>query len=187
MARYGGPWANSGFGTAALAGNITAWARKTDDFIIDRVLQPGVNRAEWWLGLSLFTLARLCTGAGALAGLLWVHSFDLPYSNGFYEDMLCLAIMAGAAYVQINTQQSRAPRQAAIAPAVRLTGLVWRTLWLLDLALFPTQWPLEPHRQFLGSLGWTFLLVLPYWLICCRDAPPPQRSRELRYATIPVR
>ncbi len=101
--------------------------------------------------------------------------------------MLCLGIMAGAAYLQINTQQARAPRQERLAPAVRLSGLLWRTLWLLDLALFPTQWPLEAHAQLIGNFAWTLLLVLPYWLICCHDAPPPERSRELRYATIPVR
>ncbi len=170
-----------------MAGNIIGLARKADDFIIDRVLQPGVDRAEWSLGLPLFTLARLCTGAGALAGLLWIYLFDTPYSTDFFEDMLCLGIMAGAAYLQINTQQARAPRRERVAPAVRLTGLLWRTLWLLDLVLFPTQWPLEAHAQLIGNFTWTLLLVLPYWLICCHDAPPPEVRRELRYATIPVR
>ncbi|HTQ71067.1 MAG TPA: hypothetical protein VMH92_06195 [Acidocella sp.] len=162
-------------------------ARKADDFIIDRVLQPGVDRAEWWFGLCLYTLARLCTGAGALAGLLWVHLFDRPYSSDFFQDMFCLGIMAGAAYLQINTQQARAPRRARLAPAVRLSGLLWRTLWLLDLVLFPTQWPLEAHAQLIGNFAWTLLLVLPYWLICCHDAPPPERSRELRPAPILLR
>lgn len=170
-----------------MAGTIIGFARKADDFIIDRVLQPGVDRAEWWLGLPLFTLARICTIAGSLTGLFWVHHFDKPYSADFFEDMVCLAIMAGAAYLQINSQQNHAPRRAALAPAVRLTGLLWRTLWLLDLILFPTQWPLETHAQLIGNFTWTLLLVLPYWLVCCHEAPPPERARELRYATIPVR
>ncbi len=162
-------------------------ARKADDFIIDQVLQPGVNRVDWWLGMPLFTLARICTGIGALAGLFWVHLFDQPYSTDFFEDMLCLGIMAGVAYLQINTQQARTSRQGRVAPVVRLSGLLWRTLWLLDLVLFPTQWPLESHAQLIGNFVWTLLLVLPYWLICCQDAPPPEVRRELRYATIPVR
>ncbi|MGE4480262.1 hypothetical protein [Acidocella sp.] len=170
-----------------MAGNIIGLARKADDFIIDRVLQPGVDRAEWWLGLPLFTLARVCAAAGALSGLFWIHLFDRPYSTGFFEDMLCLGIMAGAAHLQINAQQTQATRRARMAPAVRLSGLLWRTLWLLDLVLFPTQWPLESHARLIGNFTWTLLLVLPYWLICCLKAPPPERSHALRYATIPVR
>lgn len=170
-----------------MAGSIIGLARRADDFIIDRVLQPGVDRAEWWFGLPLFTLARFCTGIGTLAGLLWIRLFDTPYSANFFEDMLCLGIMASAAYLQINAQQSNGPRRARVAPAVRLTGLLWRTLWLLDLVLFPTQWPLESHPQLFGNFAWTLFLVLPYWLICCRETPPAERSRELRYATIPVR
>lgn len=170
-----------------MAGNIIGLARKADDFIIDRVLQPGVDRLGWWFGLPLFTLARLCTGAGTLAGLLWVRLFDRPYSVNFFEDMLCLGIMAGAAYLQINAQQANTPRRRHIAPAVRLSGLLWRTLWLLDLVLFPTQWPLESHAQLISNFVWTLLLVLPYWLICCHEAPPPEVRRELRFATIPVR
>ncbi len=162
-------------------------ARKADDFIIDRVLQPGVDRAEWWFGVQVFTLARICTGAGALAGLFWVHLFDRPYSVDFFEDMLCLGIMAGAAYMQINTQQARGARHARVAPAVRLSGLLWRTLWLLDLVLFPTQWPLEAHAQLIWNFAWTLLLVLPYWLICCHEAPPREYLGELRHATIPLR
>ena len=162
-------------------------ARKTDDFIIDRILQPGVDRAEWWLGMRVYTLARICTGAGALAGLLWIKLFDRAYSPDFFEDMLCLAIMAGAAYVQINTQQAQGARRAHVAPAVRLTGLLWRTLWLLDLVLFPTQWPLEAHAQLIWNFVWTLLLVLPYWLICCHEAPPREYLGELRHATIPLR
>ena len=170
-----------------MAGNIIAFARKADDFIIDRLLQPGVDQAAWLFGLPLFTLARISTGAGALAGLFWVHLFDRPYTSDFFEDMICLGIMAGAAHLQINSQQARTGRRAHVAPAVRLSGLLWRTLWLLDLVLFPTQWPLEAHAQLIGNFAWTLLLVLPYWLICCREAPPLERAGELRYATIPVR
>ncbi|MBU6420240.1 MAG: hypothetical protein KGQ79_11030, partial [Proteobacteria bacterium] len=173
--------------TTGMAGNVIGFARKADDFIIDQVLQPGVNRAEWWLGVQVFTLARFCTGLGALAGLAWIKLFDHAYSPDFFEDMLCLAIMAGAAYVQINAQQAQGSRRARVAPAVRLTGLLWRTLWLLDLVLFPTQWPLESHMQLAWNFTWTLLLVLPYWLICCHEVPPREYQRELRYATIPVR
>ncbi len=162
-------------------------ARKADDFIIDQLLQPGVDRAEWWLGVKLFTLARVCTVLGALAGLAWIKLFDRAYSSDFFEDMLCLAIMAGAAYVQINTQQARGARRANTAPAVRLTGLLWRTLWLLDLVLFVTQWPLQGHTQLIWNFIWTLLLVLPYWLICCHEAPPREYRSTLRYATVPAR
>ena len=45
-------------------------ARKVDDFIIDRVLQPGINHAAWHLRLPLYTLARLCTVLGAGIALI---------------------------------------------------------------------------------------------------------------------
>ena len=164
-------------------------ARKVDDFIIDRLLQPGVNFASWHLGLPLHTLARLCTVLGAGIGAIWVRVFDSAFSSDFWQDLFCLLIMSGAALLQIRAHEASAPRRAALVPAVRLTGLLWRTLWLADLVLFPSQWLAESHGELLGNFIWTVLLVLPYWLICCRVAPPPERrlAGEFRYATIPVR
>lgn len=168
---------------------IVSYARKLDDFIIDRLLQPGINRADWHLGLPVHSLARACAALGAGIGLIWVHVYDAPFSADFWQDIFCLAIMAGAAFMQIRSHEANAPRRAALAPAVRLTGLLWRTLWLADLVLFPSQWPVEPHGELLGNFIWTVFLVLPYWIICCRTAPPPERRevRELRFAPVPVR
>jgi len=164
-------------------------ARRIDDFIIDRVLQPAVNRADWHLGLPLYSIARACAALGAGLGLIWVHAFDKPFSPDFVQDALCLLVMAGTAFLQIRAHERQAPRPATLAPAVRLTGLIWRTLWLLDLALFPSQLPLESGTALLSSFGWTVLLVLPYWLICCRRLPPPEAVSNgvFRLATIPVR
>ncbi len=172
-----------------MAGEIISIARRVDDFIIDRVLQPGVNRAGWYLGLPLYTLARACMVLGAGTGLIWIHAFDTAFSADFFEDMFCLLVMAGTVFAQISAHERHAPRRSALAPAVRLTGLLWRTLWLLDLALFPSQWPMMSHGALLGSFAWTLLLVLPYWLICCRQPPPPEplARGEFRPATIPVR
>ena len=168
---------------------IIGGARKLDDFIIDRLLQPVINRADWHLGITPHGLARLCAALGAGIGLLWVHVYDPPFTADFWEDLLCLAIMAAAAFMQIRAHEANAPRRAQLAPAVRLTGLLWRTLWLADLVLFPSQWPVEAHGELLGNFIWTVLLVGPYWIICCRPAPPPERnySGEFRLATIPVR
>jgi len=172
-----------------LPGTFVSYARKVDDFIIDGLLQPGVNRADWYLGLPLYNVARLCAALGGGIGLIWVHVFDKPFSADFWQDIFCLMIMAGAAFLQIRAHETSAPRRAALAPAVRLTGLLWRTLWLADLVLFPSQWPVESHGQLLGNFIWTVLLVLPYWIICCRTAPPPERrlAGEFKFATIPVR
>ncbi|HYP63419.1 MAG TPA: hypothetical protein VEQ16_06005 [Acidocella sp.] len=170
------------------SGKIVGFARKLDDFIIDNVLQPGVNRADWHLGIDLHNLARLCAVLGAGAGLIWVHGYDRPYSADFWQDLFCLLVMSSAAFLQIRANEASAPRRAALAPAARLTGLLWRSLWLADLALLPSQWPVEAHGELLGNFAWTVLLVLPYWIICCRTVPPPERrlAGELRYATIPV-
>lgn len=171
------------------SGKLVSCARKIDDFIIDRLLQPGINRADWYFGLGLHSLARACAALGTGVGLIWVHKYDAPFSADFWQDLLCLAIMASAAFLQIRAHEAHAPRRAALAPAVRLTGLLWRTLWIADLLLFPSQLPIESHGELLGNFIWTVLLVLPYWIICCRMAPPPERSayREFRLATIPVR
>jgi hypothetical protein len=168
------------------SGKIVSCARGLDDFIIDRLLQPGVNRADWYFGLQLHSLARLCAGLGGAVGLLWVHVYDRQFSANFWQDILCLLIMSAAAFLQIRSHEASAPRRAAFAPAVRLTGLLWRTLWLADLVLFPSQWPVETHAELLGNLLWTVLLVLPYWIICCRSAPPQERrmTQQLRFATV---
>lgn len=172
-----------------MSGQIVSYARKVDDWIIDGLLQPGVNRADWYFGVPLHTIARLCAALGTGVGLIWVHVFDKPLTADFFQDLVCLMIMSGAAFVQIRAHETNAPRRAAVAPAVRLTGLLWRSLWLADLVLFPSQWPVEGHGQLFGNFIWTVLLVLPYWIICCRMAPPPERreAREFRFATIPVR
>jgi hypothetical protein len=156
-----------------LASKLVSAARNVDDFIIDRMLQPVANRAEWHLGLTVYTLARVFVVLGAGVGLVWVRMFDTLFSTDFVQDMLCLGIMVGIVFAQIRVHEARAPRRPALAPAVRLTGLLWRTLWLLDLAFFPTQWMVERYGQLLGNFVWTVLLVLPYWLICCHTAPPP--------------
>jgi hypothetical protein len=168
---------------------IVSCARKLDDFIIDRLLQPGINRAEWYCGLDLHSLARLCAVAGAAAGLLWIHGYDTQFSSDFWEDIFCIFVMTAAAFLQIRAHEASAPRRPALAPAVRLTGLLWRSLWLADLALFPSQWPVESHGELLGNFIWTVLLILPYWIICCRAAPPPERryAADLRLAPISIR
>ncbi|MBB5372941.1 hypothetical protein [Acidocella aromatica] len=172
-----------------MAERIISFARCVDDFIIDRLMQPAVNLACWYLGLPLYTLARACIVLGAGIGAIWIHRYDTIPSADFLEDILCLLVMAGTAFMQIRTHERSAPRRPALAPAVRLTGLIWRTLWLLDLALFPSQWPVLSHAALFGSFAWTLLLVLPYWLICCRQPPPPEplARGEFRPATIPVR
>ena len=170
-----------------MAGKIISIARRVDDFIIDQVLQPGVNLACWHLGLPLYTLARACTVLGVGIGVIWIHAFDAAFSADFLEDIFCLLVMAGTAFMQIRAHERHAPRRPALAPAVRLTGLLWRTLWLLGLALFPSQWPVMSHGALLGNFAWTLLLVLPYWLICCGQPPEPLARGEFRPATIPVR
>jgi hypothetical protein len=172
-----------------LASKLASTARSVDDFIIDRLLQPVMDLAAWHLGLPLYTVARVCAVLGAGAGLIWVHDFDTPLSANFFQDLLCLGIMAVTSLMQIRTHESHTPRRAALAPAVRLTGLLWRTLWLLDLALLPTQWPVEGHGELAGDFIWTALLVLPYWIICCRIPPPPERrfTGVFQPVTIPVR
>ena len=84
--------------------------------------------------------------------------------------------------------ESRAPKRDAL-PAVRATGLFWRTAWLLDLAVFPCQWPIEAHGELGFNFAWTALVVLPYWIICCRREPPPLRREVgvLRPVTILAR
>jgi hypothetical protein len=171
------------------SGNIVSYARKLDDFIIDRLLQPGINRVDWYCGLDLHSLARVCAVLGAGVGLLWVHAYDTQFSSDFWQDIFCLFVMTAAAFLQIRAHEAQAPRRPAMAPAVRLTGLLWRSLWLADLVLFPTQWPVESHGELLGNFVWTVLLILPYWIICCHVAPPPERryAGEFRLAPIPLR
>lgn len=160
-----------------MASRLVSTARAVDDFIIDRALQPGVNAAVWYLGIPLYTVAKVCVVLGAGIGVIWLHRFDSFASAGFYQDMLCLGIMVIATYFQVRMHEAREPRSAAFAPAARATGLLWRTAWLLDLVLFPFQWPIEGHAELSLNFAWTLLVVLPYWIICCRRLPPQVRRR----------
>jgi hypothetical protein len=126
---------------------------------------------------------------GAGIGVIWLHRFDPFPSVEFYQDMLCLGIMVVATYMQIRVHEAREPRRPVFAPAARATGLLWRTAWLLDLAVFPFQWPVEGHSELAFNFVWTFLVVLPYWIICCRRPPPPVERRVgvFALATVPAR
>jgi len=172
-----------------LASKIVTIAKTIDDFIIDRALQPGINLAEWHLGIPLYTLAKVCVVLGAGIGVLWLHRFDPFASLDFYEDTLCLGILVISTFAQIRTHEANAPKRPALAPAARVTGLLWRTAWLLDLAVFPFQWPIEEHDELAFNFVWTLLVVLPYWIVCCRRLPPPEPRRAGVFApvTIPVR
>jgi hypothetical protein len=172
-----------------LARKLVTLAKTIDDFIIDRALQPGVNLAEWHLGIPLYTIAKVCVVLGAGIGVIWLHRFDPFPSLDFYQDMLCLGIMVIATFAQIRIHEASAPKRPAVAPAARVTGLLWRTAWLLDLAVFPFQWPIEAHGELTFNFAWTFLVVLPYWIVCCRRPPPPVRrlSGVFVPATISVR
>jgi hypothetical protein len=55
--------------------------------------------------------------------------------------------------------------------------------------VFPCQWPIEAHGELGFNFAWTLLVVLPYWIICCRREPPPLQREVgvLRPVNIPVR
>jgi len=116
-----------------------------------------------------------------------VHNFFTFPSGDFYQAIICLAIMAGSTYLVTTLHEQRDPHRPGLAPTARLTGLGLRTFWLLDPLIFLTQIPLEPHRELALNFIWTAFVVLPYWLICCRAAPPPARQRSLQPAHVTVR
>jgi hypothetical protein len=172
-----------------LASKLFNAAKAIDDFIIDRALQPIINRALWIFNIPSFTVARVSTVIGAGVGVIWIHRFDAFLSADFYQDTLCLAIMVAAAFIQIAVHERQAPRRANMMPAVRATGLLWRTAWICDLGVFPFQWPVQGHRELAFNFAWTALVVLPYWIICCSPPPPRLRRRvvELSPVTVPAR
>ncbi len=169
-----------------MASRIVSIARAIDDFIIDRALQPCVNIFSWHLGIPIFTVARICVVLGAGIGVIWLHRFDAFPSVSFYQDMLCLGIMVIATYIQIQVHEKREPKNPVLAPAARATGLLWRSAWLLDLAFFPFQWPIEGHHELAFNFVWTLLVVLPYWIICCRRPPPPEPRRADVFAPVTI-
>jgi len=107
-----------------MSGKLVTIARAIDDFIIDRALQPGINLAEWRLGIPGYLVAKVCVVLGAGIGVIWLHRFDPFPSVEFYQDMLCLGIMVVATYIQIRVHESREPKRAVFAPAARATGLL---------------------------------------------------------------
>jgi hypothetical protein len=169
-----------------LASKLITIAKAVDDFIIDRALQPGINLASQMFAIPLYTVAKVVAVLGAGVGVIWVHRFDKLLGSDFYQDTLCLGIMVFATFLQIRAHEAREPKSQAFMPAARVTGLLWRTLWLLDLAAFPFQLPVEGHQELALNFAWTFLVVLPYWIICCRRPPPPVERRAVVFTPIPV-
>jgi len=169
-----------------LASKLFTAAKAIDDFIIDKTLQPGINLAVWYLGLPVYTVARVFVVLGAGVGVIWLHRFDKFPSSDFYQDVLCLGIMVIATAMQIRVHESREPRAQVFMPAARATGLLWRTAWLCDLAVFPFQWPVQAHGELVCNFVWTVLVVLPYWIICCRRLPPPERRRVGVFAPVTI-
>lgn len=169
-----------------MASKLVTIAKAIDDFIIDRALQPAIDLAGTWFNIPVYLVAKVCMVLGAGTGLIWLHRFDPFPSADFYQDMFCLGIMVLVTYTQIRIHESREPKRQALLPAVRATGLLWRTAWLLDLASFPFQWPVEARDELALNFVWTFLLVLPYWIICCRRPPPPVERRVGVFAPITI-
>ncbi len=172
-----------------MASKLITIAKAIDDFIIDRALQPGINLAAWYFDIPVYMVAKVSVVLGAGIGVIWLHKFDQFPSVNFYQDVLCLGIMVIATYLQIRSHEAREPRHQALLPAARATGLLWRTLWLIDLAAFPFQLPVEAREELAFNFAWTFLVVLPYWIICCRRPPPPVERRVGVFSpvTIPAR
>jgi hypothetical protein len=161
--------------------------RAVDDAIIDNAFQPLVNRADWYFGLSAYDAAKISIIIGGFIGLIWVHNFFVFPSADFYQAIICLAIMAGSTYLVTTLHENHAPKRPNLAPAARLTDLGLRTFWLLYPLLFLTQIPVEPHNELALNFIWTAFVVLPYWLICCRAAPPPRRRHSFQPVPITVR
>ena len=101
-----------------MSSRIVNAAHAVDDFLIDRVLQPAANAADWHFELSIHTLARVCLVIGAGVGVIWLHRFDAFPGVDFYQDVLCLVIMVTATFMQVKTHEKLAPRRAGLAPAV---------------------------------------------------------------------
>jgi hypothetical protein len=138
-----------------LASRILSVAKAIDDFIIDRILQPVINLAFWHLELPVHTIARVSVVLGAGIGLIWLHRFDPFPSTDFYQDLLCLGIMVIATYFQVRLYERLEPRRSGTMPAARLQGLLWRTAWLLDLAIFPN-----------AIASWRSISSGPCWWCC---------------------
>jgi hypothetical protein len=169
-----------------LASKLITFAKAIDDFIIDRALQPAVNLAGQVFAVPLYMLAKVCTVLGAGVGVVWIHRFDKFPGTDFYQDAFSLGIMVVATFIQIRAHEAREPKQQAFMPVARVTGLLWRTLWLLDLASFPFQLPVEGREELAFNFVWTLLVVLPYWIICCRRPPPPVERRAMVFTPVPI-
>jgi hypothetical protein len=144
--------------------------RAVDDFLIDHALQPFVNIADWYFGLTPYTAAKISITIGAAIGLIWLRRF-----------------FAGCTWMVTILHERREPKRPGYVPLARLTGFALRGVWLLYPLIFVTQLSAEPHAELALNFLWTAFVVLPYWLICCRAAPPPAPRLVLRPVPITIR
>jgi hypothetical protein len=161
--------------------------RAVDDFLIDHGVQPFVNIADWYFGLSAYAAAKISISIGAAIGLIWVRRFFPFPSLDFYQALLCLGVMVVCTWVVTMLHEKREPKRSGYVPLARLTGLALRGAWLLYPLIFLTQLAAEPHAELALNFLWTAFVVLPYWLICCRAAPPPAPRLVLRPVPVTVR
>jgi len=161
--------------------------RAVDDFLIDHALQPFVNIADWYFGLTPYAAAKISITIGAAIGLIWLRRFFAFPSADFVQALLGLTVMAGCTWMVTILHERREPKRPGYVPLARLTGFALRGVWLLYPLIFLTQLSAEPHAELALNFLWTAFVVLPYWLICCRAAPPPAPRLVLRPVPITIR
>jgi hypothetical protein len=161
--------------------------RDIDDFLIDHAVQPFVNIADWYFGLSAYAASKISVTIGTAIGLIWVRCYFSFPSADFYQAVFCLLIMSGSTLLVTIMHEQRDPRRPGTMPLARLTGLTLRGAWLAYPFLFLTQLAVEPADELMLNFIWTGFVVLPYWLICCRAAPPPEPRLALRPIPVTIR
>ncbi len=161
--------------------------RAVDDFLIDHALQPFVNIADWYFGLTPYAAAKISVSIGAAIGLIWLRRFFPFPSEDFFKALLCLGVMTGCTLMVTTMHERREPKRPGYVPLARLTGLALRAAWLFYPLIFLAQLFAAPHAELALNFLWTAFVVLPYWLICCRAAPPPAPRLVLRPVPITIR
>ncbi len=152
--------------------------RTIDDFLIDRLFQPAADRLARWM--SCYAIAEFL-----LTGELLFKTISYAAEQDWVAMSLCSAWMP--VYILRAHRLDAAP-PSDILPTERVTGIVFRMIWLtVQIVTLPINL-LEPHALWwrIESASW-WLIVAGVYLMACRKRPPKPKRITIPFGAVLTR
>ncbi len=159
-----------------------------DDFLLDRVYQPIVDRFSRLWGIGFIALAEF-TMTGAFIGWFCcpVAMFlrTSPDSLMVSVTLICIHTLAGGFLCFIAIRSVRLTRRRCKSGFLNpmrldLFGQRFANVMVAPLFLLPEPLDSFPNAlQFFGAHAWAILIVSGYYYLSCQEGPPQRQRRRI--------